>query len=324
LFGELSLTIILAMNVLVVGGAGYLGGALTDLLLESEFDFRVYDNLLYEEKFLKPVPFIKGDVRNKHLLAKNLKWADVVVWLAAIVGDKACLVDPETTNDVNFQSVKWLSKQFNKRIIFTSTCSVYGAKEGMVGEDEDPNPISIYAETKVIAEKYLSDRDNSIIFRLGTLFGLSDSYSRLRMDLVVNSLTAEALTKKSISVFGGKQFRPILHVKDAAQIIFDNIQTKHSGTYNLAKENITLDGLGLRIKKQIKGTKVKKQKLVNDFRTYQVDCDKAKEILHVKPKLSVEDGIREITQLFKEKRIKDFNNIRYYNHLYLENQKNNG
>src|ERR1035437_3458021 len=108
------------MNILVVGGAGYVGGSLTDILLQSQHNIRVYDALLYEESFRKPVDFVYGDVRDTQKLLPQLKWADVVVWLAALVGDGACALNPEISAEVNEKSVKWLSENYNGRIFFMS------------------------------------------------------------------------------------------------------------------------------------------------------------------------------------------------------------
>src|SRR5687767_14988333 len=117
------------MRVLVVGGAGYVGGAVTDLLAEKGHDFRVFDALLYEESYRKQVPFYFGDVRRTEALRPHLEWADAIVWLAALVGDGACALNPEITTEINNNAVKWLSENFDGRIVFTSTCSVYGAQE---------------------------------------------------------------------------------------------------------------------------------------------------------------------------------------------------
>ena len=106
------------MNVLVVGGAGYLGGAVTDLLQKTKYDFRVYDALLYEESYRKEVPFVYGDVRDTTLLKKHLKWADCAIWLAALVGDGACSLNPDVSYEINEKTVAWLAKNFEKRIIF--------------------------------------------------------------------------------------------------------------------------------------------------------------------------------------------------------------
>src|SRR5262245_32464455 len=113
------------MNVLIVGGTGYVGGAVTDLLQSTGHNFRVYDGLLYEESYRKPVDFVCGDVRDWEQLLPHLQWADAVVWLAALVGDPACALHPEVSIAINHNSVQSLAEVFNGRIIFLSTCSVY-------------------------------------------------------------------------------------------------------------------------------------------------------------------------------------------------------
>src|SRR6266568_8244930 len=199
------------MKVLVIGGAGYLGGAVTDLLLRTKHTTRVYDALLYEESYRKNIDFVYGDIRDHNKLLPQLKWADSVIWLAALVGDGACALNPEISFEINDKAVNWLSKNFDGRIIYTSTCSVYGAQHDHLDENSLTNPLSVYASTKLAAEKHLKDK-NALIFRLGTLFGISDNYSRVRMDLVINYITARAYTHKTLKIFGGEQFRPVLHV----------------------------------------------------------------------------------------------------------------
>src|SRR5205823_11312675 len=114
-----------AMNVLVVGGAGYIGGVTTDLFLEKGYNTRVYDCLLYEESFRKPVDFAYGDIRDHGKLRDHLKWADAVVWLAALVGDGACALNPDLSVAVNQEPLKWLAQNYDGRVVFMSTCSVY-------------------------------------------------------------------------------------------------------------------------------------------------------------------------------------------------------
>ena len=198
-------------NILVVGGAGYIGGALTDRL--TDYNLRVYDNLLYDNVFRKPVDFVFGDIRETTKLYKQLEWADAIIWLAAIVGDPACNLNQDLTVEINERSVKWLCDNYDGRIIFISTCSVYGFNNKLLDEESELNPLSLYALTKLNSEKHLEGK-NAIIFRLGTVYGLGDIYSRLRMDLVVNILTAHALKLKKITVYGGEQHRPLIHVKD--------------------------------------------------------------------------------------------------------------
>src|SRR4051812_29508306 len=123
------------MKILITGGAGYLGGVLTDILLKTNHEIRIYDSLVYENDYQKKVPFVYGDIRDKANLKKNLKWADVVVWLAALVGDGVCALNEKDSIQINQESVKWLAKNYDGRIIFTSTCSVYGVHEGILSED---------------------------------------------------------------------------------------------------------------------------------------------------------------------------------------------
>src|SRR5205807_2089198 len=188
------------MNILVVGGAGYVGGAVTDLLQQTEHNVRVFDALLYEECYRKPVDFVYGDVRDTDRIKSQLKWADAVVWLAALVGDPACALHPDVSVEINQKSLKTVAENFNGRIVFLSTCSVYGAQDNVLDESSPLNPLSVYAVTKQEAEQYLSGK-NAIIFRLGTLFGVGDLFSRIRLDLVVNILTVKAHRTGNIKVF---------------------------------------------------------------------------------------------------------------------------
>lgn len=305
------------VNVLVTGGAGYLGGAVTDLLLQRGYSVRVYDNLLYEDSYMKPIDFVLGDVRDEKKLTKHLQWADVVVWLAAIVGDKASQLNPELTLGVNEKSVKMLSDLFDGRIIFTSTCSVYGAQESVIDETAPLKPLSIYAVTKAKAEDHLKNK-NAAIFRLGTLFGLSDNFSRVRFDLVVNTLTARAFLNGRITIYGGEQYRPLLHVRDAAQAIVDSAEGDHGGVFNLHSVNLRVIDLAERLQKSFPALQIFRTDLrFQDDRTYQVSSDKATKTLGFSPRLSVEDGVSEIKRLLEEGRIKNINSARYSNSEHL-------
>lgn len=305
------------MKVLITGGAGYLGGALTDLLENTKHEFRVYDALMYEDEYLKPVPFVFGDIRNKKHLKEHLEWADAVVWLAALVGDGACALNPEITTELNQEMVKWMAANFDGRIVFMSTCSVYGAQDGELDESAPTGPLSVYAATKLESEKYLKNK-NAIIFRLGTLFGLGDSYSRIRLDLVVNTLTTRAIIDRKLKVFGGEQWRPLLHVKDAAQAVLDNLETKHTGVYNLHYENVKILDLARQVEKHVPGIEMEIVDMkFQDSRNYKANSQKARKTLGFKPKYSAEDGIKEVKKLIEERRIKDVNAPRYSNQVYL-------
>lgn len=305
-------------NILVVGGTGYVGGAVTDVLLKENVNVRVYDNLLYEDSYMKDVDFIYGDVRDRYKLFEQLQWADTVVWLAAIVGDGACQLNPELTLEINQNSVKWLSENFDGRIIFTSTCSVYGIQEGEINEEIAPNPLSLYASTKLNAESYLSNK-NSVVFRLGTLFGLGDQFSRIRLDLVVNILTVKAYSTGKVSVFGGEQFRPLLHVKDAAEAIKLACFSSEIGVFNLHRQNVRIIDLAYQIRNHFPDIQIEVTEMhFQDTRNYKVISKKAIEKLGFNPIYTIDDGIEEIKKLLLEHRIKNINHSRYSNFEYLK------
>jgi nucleoside-diphosphate-sugar epimerase len=304
------------MRVLVVGGAGYVGGALTDILEGSEHEVIVYDSLVFEDHYLKNINFVHGDIRDTKKLQPLLNDSDVVVWLAALVGDGACAVNPELSSEINQESVKWLADNFSGRIIFTSTCSVYGAKDGLLSEESPTNPLSIYAATKLSSEGYLKDK-NAIIFRLGTLFGLGDNYSRIRMDLVVNVLTARAFYEGRLKVFGGDQYRPLLHVKDAAQMIADSIDSQYTGVFNLSLANMKILDLAKLVNDSIPTQIEIVETSFEDSRNYRVGTERAKGIGFA-PRQTIVAGINELRDLLESGRIKDFNNPRYSNEGYIK------
>jgi nucleoside-diphosphate-sugar epimerase len=307
-------------KVLVVGGAGYIGGCVVDSLMMSDIPFTVYDNLTYEERYLKPVDFIYGDVRDREKLKKILPLFTHVVWLAALVGDGACAINSEVTKEINQDAVGWLVENFDGRIIFTSTCSVYGANEKPVIESSELNPLSVYAQTKREAEKHLQNK-NALIFRLGTAYGIGDTYSRIRMDLAINYMTSLAVRKKEITVFGGKQWRPFIHVKDIGEIIVQSLDKPHMGIYNLAAENLTMISAGEKIRDEV-GCKllVTKEKF-QDERNYNANTSKALDANILQPKIvrRLSSGINEVKDIALSRRINDFDNDVYSNHKFLLN-----
>jgi len=309
------------VKILAVGGAGYVGGCVTDQLLEQGHEVRVFDLLLYEEAYLKDVDFIFGDIREEDNLRSHLEWADAVVWLAALVGDGACAIDPDITFSINSEPVRQLTENFDGRIIFFSTCSVYGAQEGILDENSAVNPLSVYAASKLEAEKHLAGK-NALIFRLGTLFGVGDRFSRIRMDLVVNTLTVKAYTEGKLHVYGGEQYRPLLHVKDVAKAVTENVLNDISGIYNLNYKNVRILELAEQVKTHFPEVKIEKTEMpFQDSRNYCVTSKKAQGDLQFDPVKTVDDGINEIKYLLETKRIRDVNNVRYVNAQYLKEFK---
>lgn len=302
-------------KVLVVGGAGYVGGYLVDLAVQQGHLVRVFDKLVYEDAFLKDVDFAFGDINDFSQLQPHLDWADTVIWLAALVGDPACALNPELTMKTNVLSVAQLVSNFSGRILFPSTCSVYGAQDGLLDESSPFDPLSLYAESKIQAEKVLLSAPNDVlIFRLGTLFGLSDTYSRLRVDLVLNVLTIRATLEGQMSVFGGKQFRPLLHVRDVATAMVPHIDSKATGVYNLHTENVTIIELADKIAEIVPGATIKSsESSFQDARNYAVSSDKARSELGFVPRWTIEDGIREVHAAIVGGRIPNVNLPRFSN-----------
>jgi len=309
-------------KVLIVGGAGYVGGAVTDLVHNAAYNVRVYDNLLYEDSYRKDVDFVYGDVLDRERLLPQLQWADVVVWLAAIVGDGACQLNPDLTIAVNQESVKWLAEHFDGRIIFMSTCSVYGAQDKELDELSPKKPLSLYASSKLKAEQYLHDK-NAMIFRLGTLFGVGDHHSRIRLDLVVNTLTVRAYTQGKISVFGGEQFRPLLHVKDVAESVVANLETDYTGVYNLHRQNVRIRDLAYQVRNHFPDIVIEETDMpFQDTRNYRVTSEKARETFNYRSHHSIDEGIDELKFLVETRRIKNLKSKRYSNQEYLKEMEN--
>ena len=305
------------MKVLIVGGAGYVGGGIVDLL-SKENEVTVYDSLIYENSYRKNVDFIFGDIRDYKKINNIFDQYDAVIWLAALVGDGACAINPALTHEINSETVKNLAKNFKGKIVFLSTCSVYGAQEGILDESSEVNPLSEYASSKLIAEKYLADSD-SIIFRLGTLFGIGDKFSRIRLDLVVNILTTKAYIDKKMSVFGGEQWRPLLHVKDVANAIAHTLDTQTNGVFNLHYKNFKIIEIANEIKNKITDVEIETTPLpFQDARNYQVSSDKLKDATGFQATVDLTQGINEMYELISSNRIKDINDPRYSNQNFLQ------
>lgn len=232
------------MNVLVVGGAGYIGGAVTDELLSRHIPFTVLDNLTYNYQYLKPVPFIFGDVRDYKQMAAVIEKFTHVIWLAAIVGDGACRDHPELSYSINVQSLFRLLNGFenfyDRRLIYASSCSVYGYNEKMLDEDSTLNPQSRYAEHKISGECIVRGR-NAVALRFGTAYGRSDAYSRMRFDLCVNRMAVMAAVEGRIEVHGGEQWRPWVSVQDIAYAIAEALSLPEPGTYNIITANLQIE-----------------------------------------------------------------------------------
>lgn len=324
--------------VLVVGGAGYLGCVLSELLLAHGYKVRVLDILLFGKDHLVKLEenpnfqLIRGDIRDISTLNKALDGVDAVIDLAAIVGDPASRKSPVETVEVNYLATTSLAMackyhQIN-RFIYASTCSVYGVSKQKATEDSPLTPVSLYARTKIESEKgILSLADENftpIILRMSTLYGLSP---RMRFDLVVNTFSKMATAHGKIDVFGGKQWRPLLHVRDAAyayllclEAPISKLKRSNSLVFNVGsdQQNYSIDELANIVKKTIKGTKINILKQEDDIgkidkRTYQVSFDKIRKTLLFRAKEHIVPAVQEIHKAITKGNIADVEDQRYYN-----------
>ena len=237
-----------------------------------------------------------------------------------MVGDGACAINPELTTELNYNCFKWFVDRYKKKIVFTSTCSVYGLNNDLLDEDATPNPLSVYAETKLQAERYLiNNHNNNVVFRLGTLYGIGDLFSRVRLDLVLNVLSKKAAHSEKLSVFGGEQWRPLLHVKDVAHATRYCLENNINGLYNLSSKNYTIKQLAEEIQKIKPNTEVVYSDIqFEDLRNYKVKNDRFLNTGFV-TFININKGISEIIKLFEEKRINDPNDPVYSNVAFLKN-----
>jgi nucleoside-diphosphate-sugar epimerase len=302
-------------RVLVTGGAGYVGGWLVDEALRAGHEVRVYDLLLYEDRYLKEVDFAAGDVLDRDRLRPHLDWADACVYLAGLVGDPACALDPVLTRKINVDTVRRLCDDFDGRIVFPSTCSVYGAQEEMLDETSATAPLSLYAETKLECEQVLTEkRPDSLIFRLATLAGVGDTYSRIRLDLVVNLLVARARLVGELQVFGGEQYRPLLHVRDVATATVPHLESDISGIYNLGTENVTILALAERIVEKLGDASIQRvETTFQDSRNYRTSFERAEKELDFEGKWTTDDAIDQVAELIDAGRVKDLSLAQFSN-----------
>ncbi|MBU2547891.1 MAG: NAD-dependent epimerase/dehydratase family protein [Proteobacteria bacterium] len=317
-------------KVLVMGGAGYIGSILTRMLVERGYETTVFDRLLFGSEPLADLErspnfrLIRGDLRDVAEVSAAVEGQDAVVLLAALVGEPACNRDPRETVDVNWLGTKTVIDACRyyhvPRLLFASTDSCYGIQEGILYEDSPLNPISLYAELKRDVENELlaagGNGFSPTILRLATVYGLSP---RMRFDLIINILTMHAVLHNKIRIFGGKQWRPLVHVADVARgflaVLEADPERVKGQVFNIGsnEQNYQIGVLGELVRSYLPGVEVETIDQPPDLRDYHVNFDKAGRVLGFRVDYTVGDAVGEIETALRSGAIQDPTGPRFRN-----------
>lgn len=319
-------------RVLVIGGGGYLGSVLVGQLLRSKCSVRVLDNFIYGRGALAGLDApglecVDGDIRNIQTIVRCLADVDAVVLLAAVVGDPASQTRPTQTIETNLLAAQAIafacrSQQIN-RFLFASTCSVYGRGEGLLTEASPLSPVSLYARTKIASERSImalaDEAFSPTILRMGTLYGPSP---RMRFDLVVNTMTMTAFVDRKITVFGGAQWRPLLHVDDAARAyvacLSAPLELVGKRVFNVGSEeqNYQISDIARLVSEALGGIAIERQESSMDARNYRVSFQPIREDLGFRPCHNVGEAALEIYGTLESGQIRYPMAKVYFNHYF--------
>jgi len=322
-------------KVLVIGGAGYIGSALVERLLDLGLEVSILDAMHYGEETLSRVAghpklsVIREDFRHIEALTRAVSGVGSVIHLGGLVGDPACAVDTELTVDVNVTATKVIGEIAKargvRRFIFASSCSVYGACDDIVDEDSHFNPQSLYARSKVASEAVLgalNSQDFAVTcLRFATIYGIS---GRTRFDLVVNLLCAKAVRDRMITVYGADQWRPFVHVADVARAITMTLQAPTElvagEAFNVGSDaqNYTLGDVAELINRQVPDAEITSDDTFVDKRNYRVSFAKIRSQLGFAPAWTIERGIAQVVALVRSNEVGHYSLPTYSNVLYLK------
>lgn len=316
-------------TVLVTGGAGYIGSLFVRRLLARSYRVRVLDALLFGAGALRDVlghptlELVAGDFRCARRVAAAVNGVHAVVHLGGLVGDPACALDPALTIGVNEEATRTLAEACSAagvgRLVFASSCSVYGAGGGLLDEESELNPVSLYARTKIVSERLLSGTlepwPAPVILRFATVYGFS---SRPRFDLATNFLTAKAVVEGRITVHGGTQWRPFVHVDDIGRALVLALEAPldlvAGRTFNVGSDEQNhrmLDVAGF-IQSAVPSAVIETDG-GGDRRDYRVSFARIRDELGFRPAWSLLDGIHEIKAAIENGLVGDFRDPCYDN-----------
>ncbi|MFC1643500.1 NAD-dependent epimerase/dehydratase family protein [Chlamydiota bacterium] len=323
------------MKVLLVGGAGFVGAVLAEELLIRGYAVRIFDRFYFGNSGLKEVKgkieVIKGDMRV--IPEKALDRIDVVVNLGGLSNDPTAEYNPQANIEMNTKATVELAKACKKkginRYIFASSCSIYdiGVKEKLkdvvFDEESKVSPKAAYSSSKYEAEKKLLsmvDKDFCpVILRKGTIYGFSP---RMRYDLVVNTFVKDVLLKGFMTIhYGGEMWRPLVDVRDAARAYIACIEADEKKVkgeiFNVVCDNFRISEVALRVKSTFEelGIKpdIKAEYKYWGVRNYRVSSEKMEKVLGIKPKITIEESVKNMVEKIKEFGYCDFSNPKYYN-----------
>jgi nucleoside-diphosphate-sugar epimerase len=319
-------------NVLITGGAGYVGHVLTPRLLAAGYNVTVYDTLFFGARFpnVPELTVIQGDIRDTAKLAEAMKGQDAVLHLACISNDASFELDENLSKTINYDCFEPMVKAAKdagvKRFVYASSSSVYGVSDSPDVTEEHPLvPLTLYNKFKGLCEpelwKYMADDFTCVVIRPATICGYSP---RTRLDLSVNILTNHAVNKGEIQVFGGAQMRPNLHVDDmvdAYELMLNAPHEKiHGEIFNIGFQNHSIADIAQIVKRVVEEEMPEKGEikitttLSNDTRSYHVNSDKVRRVLGFEPKRTIEDAVRDLTRAFRNHLLpKSFDDDWYYN-----------
>jgi nucleoside-diphosphate-sugar epimerase len=317
-------------SVTVIGGAGYVGSLVVERLLHDGYSVTVMDALMFGDDGLRAVAehpgltFVHGDLRDIEAVVRACAGAHSVIHLGALVGDPACALDEATTLAINRDATVTTARVSRalgvQRFVFASTCSVYGASDDLLTEESVLAPISVYARSKAESEAVLlpmSGPDfHPTVLRFGTLFGQSH---RDRFDLVVNLLAARAVTEGEISISGGDQWRPFIHVADCADAVVACLRAPEvvvtGRVFNVGSDalNRRLRDVGELIRDMAPGVRVVFGESATAEANYRVSFERIATELGFRPRRTLADGIREIQDAVRAGVVTDYTDARYSN-----------
>lgn len=317
-------------KVLVTGGAGYVGAILVPKLLNHGYDVRVLDLFIYGDDVFSGIgdhpglKLIRGDIRDQELLKKALTDCDAVIHLACISNDPSFELDPALGKSINYDAfaplVDIAKANGVKRFIYASSSSVYGIKEEKdVTEDLPLLPLTDYSKYKALCEEVLLKKRSPgfvvLILRPSTVCGYSP---RLRLDLTVNILTNHAVNNRRITVFGGQQMRPNIHIEDMAQVYIKSLEWPDAAIdgkiFNVGYDNFTVSEIAEKVRRVMGDDVEIVTTPTNDNRSYHVSSAKIKKELGFVADHSVEEAIHDLVAAFRAGKIPNpMTDARYYN-----------